>query len=326
MSEDTPRTYVEVDDLAAGVAVLTGAEFDVERRDAGLLVTGQTPQLVGALLFRAGLGVSHLRRLERTLEETYFTHVAGTGTAATGGMLPAAVLSSVCEVLAGGGAVAALTFFGRADTTRESIAYVTPPVEVAGFVAIALLSVSVVVHTGRSVQSGSVTGALLLQPARSTLLVARAAAVSSVVGVSVFVATTTVALLALAFAGSTAWVDHVLLAVVVATTAGALVSCVSVFVSFALGRAVPALLVFFALWLLAPVALGIAGASSLPWLARLAAAAVELTPASSLSAATTVSTAPVQGCAGIALGQLGLLVWSGALGVLALSIFRRRSM
>ncbi len=80
VSEGTPRTYVEVDDLTAALVALSRSGYDVEPIDGGLVVTGQSPQAVGAVLFREGLGVSHLRLLERTLEETYFTEVTGKAT------------------------------------------------------------------------------------------------------------------------------------------------------------------------------------------------------------------------------------------------------
>lgn len=241
-------------------------------------------------------------------------------------MLLGLLLALAGGLVAGTGTLAALTFLGRDDVTRESIAYVTPPVEASGFVTTALLVLVTVMHSGRNTQSGSHTGALLLVPRRRVLLTAKAVAVAVVAGTAALVATAVTAVAAVAVAGSATWAPHALLAVVAATTAAALVTPLSLFVAVILNRAVPALLVVLALWLLLPTALGVAATAAPAPLAGLAAAASQATPASLLGLATTVSTTPVDGYGGLALGLVGLVVWAGALGVLTASVFSRRSL
>ena len=76
VAEDTARTYVEVDDLDAAVQVLGRRGYACERQDGGIVVHGMPPQEVGRLLFESGATVSELRRLKRSLEETYFDAIA----------------------------------------------------------------------------------------------------------------------------------------------------------------------------------------------------------------------------------------------------------
>lgn len=76
VSEDDQRTYVEVDDLEAALQILRSRGYDCEPLGRGAVVHATEPQEIGRLLFRAGAGVSHLRRLERSLEETYFDEIS----------------------------------------------------------------------------------------------------------------------------------------------------------------------------------------------------------------------------------------------------------
>lgn len=76
VSEDDQRTYVEADDLEAALQILQGHGYACEPHRRGAVVHAAAPQEIGRLLFQAGAGVSHLRRLERSLEETYFDEIS----------------------------------------------------------------------------------------------------------------------------------------------------------------------------------------------------------------------------------------------------------
>ncbi len=243
-----------------------------------------------------------------------------------GGMLPGLLLALVSGALTGAGTLTALKALSGQDTARASIAYVTPPIEAAGFVAIAVVVLVVVIHSGRAAQNGAFSSALLLVPRRTTLVGAKVVAAAVVSAMTVLAATSIIAAVSLAAAGSTSWIPQAVLAVISATSAAALSASVSLLVAVALGRVVPAILVVLGLWLLLPTALGLAAATAPAALAAFLASLLEGTPASLLGGATTVSTAPVNGYGRLVLGQLGLLLWAGALAVVATSLFRRRSL
>lgn len=76
VAEEERRTYIESDDLAAALRLLSDHGLTCEPHGAGAIVFGASPQQVGRLLFQTGPGVSHLRRLERSIEETYFDEIA----------------------------------------------------------------------------------------------------------------------------------------------------------------------------------------------------------------------------------------------------------
>lgn len=76
VAEESLRTYVESPDLEAARALLTARGFAPAPHLQGLLVPDAEPLTVGRLLFGEGPGASHLRVLERSLEETYFDHVS----------------------------------------------------------------------------------------------------------------------------------------------------------------------------------------------------------------------------------------------------------
>lgn len=73
------RTYFETDDLAGALQVLAAQGLRCEGRGAGAVVFDTPPRQVASLLVQAGPGVSHLRQLERTIEETYFEEISARG-------------------------------------------------------------------------------------------------------------------------------------------------------------------------------------------------------------------------------------------------------
>lgn len=75
VADETPRTYVETDDVDVALELLRDRGFAAARHGGGIVVSDAAPQDVGRLLFRHGPGASELRVLERTLEETYFAEV-----------------------------------------------------------------------------------------------------------------------------------------------------------------------------------------------------------------------------------------------------------
>ena len=69
-------TYFECDDLGAALNVLARHGLTASAHATGAIVVGAAPQDVGRILFGAGSGVSHLRLLDRSIEQTYFDEIA----------------------------------------------------------------------------------------------------------------------------------------------------------------------------------------------------------------------------------------------------------
>lgn len=77
VAEDVRRTYIETTDLEAASRLLSAHGYAFEHcSTSGAVVHGAAPEEIGRLLFREGPGVSHLRQLTRSLEETYFAEIS----------------------------------------------------------------------------------------------------------------------------------------------------------------------------------------------------------------------------------------------------------
>lgn len=75
VSEGSTRVYVESPDLQSLRRVLTTNGHAVSAHGAGLVVTDAQPHEIGRIAFLEGPGLSELRVISRTLEETYFDSV-----------------------------------------------------------------------------------------------------------------------------------------------------------------------------------------------------------------------------------------------------------
>ncbi|MGV1006767.1 MAG: hypothetical protein ACOYEV_18840 [Candidatus Nanopelagicales bacterium] len=76
VAEEVQRTYIECEDLGTALGLRGHHGFTCETYGRGAVVIGSSAQEVGRLLFLAGPGASELRRLDRTIEETYFDEIA----------------------------------------------------------------------------------------------------------------------------------------------------------------------------------------------------------------------------------------------------------
>jgi len=64
--------YIESDQLARAVSALERAGHAIAAQGRGAVVRGARPEEVGRIVFGAGIGLTHLSALSKTLEQTYF--------------------------------------------------------------------------------------------------------------------------------------------------------------------------------------------------------------------------------------------------------------
>jgi ABC-2 type transport system ATP-binding protein len=71
-----PNVYIESATLTDVAGLLGSAGYSVEARGNGVLVRNAEPAEIGRAVYAAGHGLTHLRLLTRSLEETYFDTVS----------------------------------------------------------------------------------------------------------------------------------------------------------------------------------------------------------------------------------------------------------
>lgn len=242
-----------------------------------------------------------------------------------GGNRSGLVLSVGFGLLAGGTALAILSYLSSGDADGATSLNVTVPMEVTISVTALLLSLTFVLHFGRRAQSGALLGALVLVPNRRRLLSGLVIATASLAAGAVLIVSSTVGITAMAVSGSTTGIGQAVVTAACGAIAAACLSVLALFLALITNRAVPGSMIWMLWWIVFPLAL-LVGSAFLPsWLSGVTADVASATPSALLGRATAVSTVGTQGVGSLITGLAGLLAWVGALGTLAYQMFIRRS-
>lgn len=201
---------------------------------------------------------------------------------------------------------------------------VTVPVEASTSAAAVFLSIAVVVHAGRNMQNGAVQTSLALVPYRPRLLAAQFLA-TAILGLAVTAASSTlVALAALAASRSTAGLTPAVIGVISGSLATALMALLALSVAMLVGRAISAVLLVVAWWILTPLALAAAGQMLPSPLGAVATKAADWTPIALQIRASTVSSLATLGPSSLLQGIAALLLLTTTLGTAAYVAVNRR--
>ena len=242
-----------------------------------------------------------------------------------GGLRTGLWVTSAVALGAGLLAVAILAYLSSREPDTDSLT-VTLPVELTTAMVAVLLSAAVVLHVGRSAQTGATATWLVLVPDRARLFCAQSLATAGLALAVAALCSTIVAIVAMAVSGTANGLGVAALGVLAGSLAAALLAVLAYFIATLVNRATAGILVYVGWWIILPLVFTIATPLAPKAVAPVLTAAGAAVPTALLANATTVSTLTQLGTAPMLRGLGGLVLWAVAFGLVANAVFRRRSL